>query len=274
MYLYKISILKQDKLNNDNNMNDLIGKMLHNWRTHYKNETMYKATLSKLILLCLLESDTYILCTITELNEMLKYYTRNLKFSQKLPEIIRKIGYTSLFEVSKLCKLLKFNNSYIINVSYNLTINNEDNYILSFLRDQKEELSFLIKARTLNEHMIAIKASTLLSKLNKLIFNVLLTQTRDNDINNDGACYASRNKNGTILMHNPITAEMCMAMGYNFYIDKSINYIWAVNYERSDGKFNIIKVEGDNANIKHLSDKSFEKLKNVILIKPIFKLAG
>lgn len=106
MYLYKISILKQSRLGNGN-IKDLISKMLHNWRTHYKNNIEYKATLSKLIIICLYVNGTYMLSSVSELNEMLKYYTHSLTFSETIPELITKTGYTSLSEITKLSKLLK-----------------------------------------------------------------------------------------------------------------------------------------------------------------------
>ncbi|GAB5593845.1 hypothetical protein Unana1_08745 [Umbelopsis nana] len=259
MYLYKISVQTEDR---SGASADLISKLLHNWRTHNKNNLTYRATLAKVMLLCL--PGTYMLSTISELNEMLKYCNGGLKRQRNIADIVTKTGYTSLAEIEKLCKLLKFSNSTgSQNVLYDLTIDDEGNYILS-----SKLASFIIGSRTSEVHQIAIKSSSTLAKLDRSVFLAILTQSRDNDLNSDGASYASRNSEGTISIHFPVTAETCMSMGYNFYADKQAVITWGVYYERADGRFRIVKVDGD-----HIIDTDCVKLQSVMLIKPAFKLS-
>lgn len=292
MYLYKISVLIKEEsweLPNIPYENceyhiiiDLIGKLLHNWRTHNRNNTLYKIILSKLIILCLLNFNTYILCSLTEFDDILKYCTVNPTFFskshdiQKVSIIINKIGYTSLDEILKLSKILKFNNKLTDNkkdknIIYDLNINNDGKYVI-----ENNKLSFIIGNRTLSDHIIAIKYNKSLNFLDELIYKTLLTQSRDNDINNNGVCYISRNKKSEVFLYQPISAKMCMSIGYNFYLDGSTDNIFATYYESSDERFNIVKVENNNndINLKHLSDKNdYMSLHNVILIKPDFNLA-
>lgn len=253
MYLYKISTINTYKTDCTSN---LISKILHNWRTHHKSNILYRTTLSKIILLCLSGTSTYMLSSVTELNEMLKDCGNNLSKPQKnIAYIINKIGYTSLEEVTKLSNLFNIK-IFQVDVSYDLTINNNGDCILNN--------KYIIGSRTLEVHNIAIKYSSKLAKLDKFVFQALLTQSRDNDLNSHGVSYASRNKEGTIYVHFPVTADMCMSMGYNFYTDNST--IWAVYYERGDMRFNIVKV-----NDNYLSDECCVNLKNVKLIKPTIK---
>lgn len=260
MYLYKISVQTEDK---SGAAADLISKLLHNWRTHHKNNMMYGATLSKIILLCL--PGTYMLSTVTELTAMLKYCEHNLKCPPNIADIVTKTGYTSMAEIEKLSKVLKFNNKFNNKVSqnplYDLTIDGNGEYILS-----SKYAAFIIGSRSLDEHVTAIKATARLAKLDRSLFNALLTQSRDNDLNSNGISYASRNSEGTVSIYHPVSAETCMTMGYNFYTDKSA--VWAVYYERADGRFRIVKVEG-----QHLSDTHCVQLQSVTLIKPAFKLS-
>ncbi|CAO3675703.1 unnamed protein product [Umbelopsis vinacea] len=260
MYLYKISVQTEDKSGAGA---DLISKLLHNWRTHHKNNMMYGATLSKIILLCL--PGTYMLSTVTELTGMLKHCEHNLKCPPNIADIVTKTGYTSMAEIEKLSKVLKFNNKFNNKVSqnllYDLTIDGDGEYILS-----SKYAAFIIGSRSLDEHVTAIKATARLAKLDRSVFNALLTQSRDNDLNGNGISYASRNSEGTISIHHPVSAETCMTMGYNFYTDKSA--VWAVYYERADGRFRIVKVED-----QHLSDTQCVQLQSVTLIKPAFKLS-
>ncbi|KAI9285201.1 hypothetical protein BC943DRAFT_323792 [Umbelopsis sp. AD052] len=257
MYLYQISVQTSD---HSGATADLIGKLLHNWRTHHKNNIAYRTTLARVILLCL--TGTYMLSSVTELVEMLKYCQYGYKAPPNVSDIVHKIGYTSLPEVEKLSKILKLSNKSVQkNVVYGLSIESAGNYILT-----NEYASFVIAARTLPVHVTAVNASSRLAKLDHMVLQAILTQSRDNNLNSNGVSYASRNSKGTLSIHLPVSAETCMDMGYDFYTDKST--IWAVYYERSDSRFRITKVEHNR-----LIDTTLVNLQKVTLIKPAFKLS-
>ncbi|KAI8575569.1 hypothetical protein K450DRAFT_261281 [Umbelopsis ramanniana AG] len=256
MYLYKISVQTSD---HSGATADLIGKLLHNWRTHHKNNIAYRTTLARVILLCL--PGTYMLSSVNELTEMLKYCKNGYRSSPNVSDIVHKIGYTSLPEVEKLSKALKLGNKTSQQTVYDLAIASDGNYVLT-----NEYASFVIGARTLDVHVTAINASNRLAKLDHRVLQAILTQSRDNNLNSNGVSYASRNSKGTLSIHLPVPAETCMDMGYDFYTDKS--NVWAVYYERSDSRFRITKVEQNR-----LIDTTCVNLQKVTLIKPEFKLA-
>lgn len=251
MYLYKISAHTSNRSGANS---DLISKLLHNWRTHYRHNIKYTATLANILLLCL--PGTYMKATVTELTKMLQHYKPAAKSPPNIATIISKNGYTSLAEVEKLSKLFKLENSTPKHIVYDLKIHQTGDYLLA-----TEYATYIIGSRTLEEHAVAVNASALLAKLDSSVFKAVLSQTRDNELNRDSASYASRNSRGTVVVHRPVTAETCMTMGYNFYTDN--HAVWAVYYERSDGKFKILQVEDGQ-----LSDTHLEELKAVGLVKP------
>jgi hypothetical protein len=256
MYLYKISVRT---VNHSGAPADLIGKLLHNWRTHHKNNMAYRSTLARVILLCL--PGTFMLSSVSELTEMLKHCQEGYKCPSNIADIVCKTGYTSLPEVDKLSKALKFSNNVSQQkVIYDLTIENDGDHFLF-----SKYGSYVIGSRTLDVHVTAITASARLAKLDRMVLQAILTQSRDNNLNCNGVSYASRNSKGTVIMQLPVTAETCMAMGYNFYTDNTA--VWGVYYERSDARFRITKVEDG-----HLSDTYSDTLQNVTLTKPAFKL--
>ncbi|KAJ2960845.1 hypothetical protein NQZ79_g3821 [Umbelopsis isabellina] len=251
MYLYKISVHASNRSGADS---DLVSKLLHNWRTHYRHNIKYSATLANVLLFCL--PGTYMKATVTELTKMLQHFEPASKCPPNIATIVSKNGYTSLTEVEKLFKLLKLKSSTPKNIIYDLKIHTTGDYLLA-----TEYATFFIGSRTLEEHAVAVNASTRLAKLDQSVFKAVLSQTRDNELNRNSASYASRNSHGTVAVHRPVTAETCMTMGYNFYADKFA--LWAVYYERSDSRFKILKVEDGQ-----LSDTHFEQLKAVVLVKP------
>lgn len=257
MYLYKISTQTS---HHSGETADLIAKLLHNWRTHNKNDNAYKSTLARVILLCLPEA--YMLSSVAELTEMLKDCQYGDKSQPNLTNIVNKIGYTSLSEVEKLSKALKLSKGTSKRkVVYDLSIGNAGTYVLI-----NEHSSYIISSRTLDVHVIAIKASSKLAKLDRAVLQAISTQSRDNVLNSNGVSYASRNTKGTLSRHLPVPAEVCMDMGYDFYTDGST--IWAVYYERSDARFRITQVEHD-----HLIDTNNINLAKVTHIKPLIKLS-
>ncbi|KAG2172416.1 hypothetical protein INT43_004958 [Umbelopsis isabellina] len=251
MYLYKISVHASNRSGADS---DLVSKILHNWRTHYRHNVKYTATLANILLFCL--PGTYMKATVTELTKMLQHFEPASKCPPNFATIISKNGYTSLAEVEKLSKTLKLKNSMPKNIVYDLRIHTTGDYWLS-----TEYATYTIGSRTLEEHVVAINASAHLAKLDSAVFKAVLSQTRDNELTRDSASYASRNSRGTVVVHRPVTAETCMIMGYSFYADKSAT--WAVYYERFDGRFRILKVEDGQ-----LSDSHLDELKAVVLVKP------
>jgi hypothetical protein len=257
MYLYKISVAISD---HSGATADLIGKLLHNWRTHHRNNIAYRTTLARVIILCL--PGTYMLSSVIELTEMLKHCQNGYKPPPNMPDIVHKIGFTSLTEVEKLSKALKLSNRNAQqNVIYDLAITSAGSYVLT-----NEYASFVISSRTLDVHVTAVKASSKLAKLDPMVLQAILTQSRDNSLNSNGVSYASRNSKGTLSIQIPVPAETCMDMGYDFYTDKSI--VWAVYYERSDDRFRITKVEHDC-----LIDTTQVNLQKVTPIIPVFKLS-
>lgn len=257
MYLYKISTHASD---HSGATADLIAKLLHNWRTHHKNDNAYKSTLARVILLCLPEA--YMLSSVTELTEMLKDCQYGYKSPPNVTDIVHKNGYTSLSEVEKLSKALKLSKrTSKRKVIYDLAIESAGTYVLT-----NEHESYVISSRTLDVHVTAITASSKLAKLDRAVLQAISTQSRDNNLNSNGVSYASRNTKGTLSIHLPVPAEVCMDMGYDFYTDGST--VWAVYYERSDSRFRITKVEDG-----HLIDTTDVNLPKVTLIKPVFKLS-
>jgi hypothetical protein len=99
MYLYKISVHTSSR---SGAQADLISKILHNWRTHYKTNVMYTATLAKIILACL--AGTYMKASVTELTKMLQYSEPPIRCPPNIVDIVTKNGYTSLAEVIKVAE--------------------------------------------------------------------------------------------------------------------------------------------------------------------------
>jgi hypothetical protein len=219
---------------------------------------MYTATLAKIILACL--AGTYMKASVTELTKMLQYSEPPIRCPPNIVDIVTKNGYTSLAEVEKLSKLLKGKTDKPNQVVYDLKIHTTGDYLLA-----TKYTTFIIGSRNLEEHAVAINASPSLAKLDRNVLRAVLSQTRDNDLNSSSASYASRNSNGPVIVHRPVTAETCMTMGYNFYTDNFTT--WAIHYERSDARFRILKLEDGQ-----LSDTNLEQLQSVILTKPEIKL--